>query len=637
MCICASTMAYLWLIMISVSVVGARDGLFDDDLYQNVLDQELCQEQLGGMRAFEFYDASFRIPQGLLTGNLVNLGNYDQCLRINQETESGRIQGKYCMIGFTGQEEIDIPLLSEQSWSEQLAWRKLNISEITKELTKYELVINKLARLGRVEHTTLWHNSRIFNTVPISLALCMPKTCTVNDVLGPILNNSLVPFGVTEQYCRLPEDKPFSGADYTAIVIFSIIGFITTLSTGYDLYCQFVLKEANKKANKLYCCFSVYTNTNRLMTFTEKSGSLDCLDGMRSLSILWIILGHVYSNYLIIYAINLSEFFEWFGKRRAIWLLSADVAVDTFFTMSGLLLVYTTTNKMTPMKLLKNLHWFYLNRLLRMFPLLACVVLLQASVFFRVTDGPNWWFLGSQCVPQTWYVSVDVQLHILSPLLLFWVLRGRLSAWRSFTIGLVAALTANTVYCFFNDFSDGGDYFKYYYYNTLIRAPPFIIGMIFGYFLHTVRDRKVYMPVTLVITGSLLALFGSSYAMYQEYPEWNNPIIEDLNLSFEKSLWALANCWMIFICVCGYGGPINWFLSLKIWKFVARISYAMYIFHFSIMFMHAGSMTLPFYYSMENIVASAKPPKPEVEPHGSEQTDTTVEIANTDRIDKEDI
>lgn len=107
--------------------------------------------------------------------------------------------------------------------------------------------------------------------------------------------------------------------------------------------------------------------------------------------------------------------------------------------------------------------------------------------------------------------------------------------------------------------------------------------MIFGYFLHTVREKKVYMPLvrimtflklllksickisrtyeylclifqTLVTTGSLLALFGSGYAMYQEYPEWNNPIIEDLNLSFEKSLWALSVCWMIFACVCGYGG-----------------------------------------------------------------------------------
>lgn len=59
------------------------------------------------------------------------------------------------MMGLTGQEEINIPFLSEQSWSEKVTWKKINISEINQELTKYKLVINKLTRLGRVEHTTL--------------------------------------------------------------------------------------------------------------------------------------------------------------------------------------------------------------------------------------------------------------------------------------------------------------------------------------------------------------------------------------------------------------------------------------------------------------------------------------------------
>lgn len=41
-------------------------------------------------------------------------------------------------------------------------------------------------------------------------------------------------------------------------------------------------------------------------------------------------------------------------------------------------------------KLLKNLHVFYLHRLLRMFPLLATVVLFQASIFHWISDGPVW-------------------------------------------------------------------------------------------------------------------------------------------------------------------------------------------------------------------------------------------------------
>lgn len=44
------------------------------------------------------YDASFRVPQGILTGNLAHLGNFYQCLAIRQDAEDGPIEGKYCTI-----------------------------------------------------------------------------------------------------------------------------------------------------------------------------------------------------------------------------------------------------------------------------------------------------------------------------------------------------------------------------------------------------------------------------------------------------------------------------------------------------------------------------------------------------------
>lgn len=43
-----------------------------------------------------------------------------------------------------------------------------------------------------------------------------------------------------------------------------------------------------------------------------------------------------------------------------------------------------------PVKLLKNLHLFYLNRFLRMFPVLAATILLQASVLHYIYDGAMW-------------------------------------------------------------------------------------------------------------------------------------------------------------------------------------------------------------------------------------------------------
>ncbi|KAI8432268.1 hypothetical protein MSG28_004705 [Choristoneura fumiferana] len=74
------------------------DDLFDDELYRAALQPALCARQLAGMRRADFYDASFREPEGLLGGNLYSLGNYHQCLAINQDFPGNNIQGKYCMI-----------------------------------------------------------------------------------------------------------------------------------------------------------------------------------------------------------------------------------------------------------------------------------------------------------------------------------------------------------------------------------------------------------------------------------------------------------------------------------------------------------------------------------------------------------
>lgn len=66
-------------------------------------------------------------------------------------------------------------------------------------------------------------------------------------------------------------------------------------------------------------------------------------------------------------------------------------------------------------KLLKNLHLFYLNRILRMFPLLATIVLLQASILHYIHDGPNWHSVADiveQCRINWWSTLLYVQNYV---------------------------------------------------------------------------------------------------------------------------------------------------------------------------------------------------------------------------------
>ncbi|XP_063538699.1 nose resistant to fluoxetine protein 6-like [Cydia strobilella] len=577
------------------------------------------------MDTFEFYDASFRFPQNMLRGNVFSLGNYHQCLAINQPEG---IRGKYCLIQT---HSLQIPILAggNVTWAEiENVWSEEN-------LRTYEAVQEELALSDEdISRTSVVD---IINGAPsLTLALCVPRPCKVADVLQALDTNFNVQFNYTEQFCRLPDDKPYSGADITALVIFSIIGCLTLASTAYELNHIFIKKENNNnnnmflvttKPDELRSCFSVYGNTDRLLTLASKPGALDCLDGIRALSILWVMTGHSFLAHLNSYLSNYVDLLEWSANIRAVYILSANLSVDSFFVLSGLLLVYTAANKMKPMQLIKNLHLFYLHRLLRMFPLLAAAVLLQASVFHHVSDGvrwnrvaweaqkcrDHWWsaLLHIQnlvnprgiCVAHSWYLSVDVQLHILSPLVLFWVLGSRRSAWAGLAAAILCSLTFVTVYSFLMNFTGNqldDHYSVYFYRNTLARSPVFIIGMLCGYVLHVSRNKKIVMPWWSVCFGHTLALVLSGYCMYHEHPEWSQ-LATNFNTALVRPAWAVSLCWLIVACVNGYAGPINWFLSINLWKFVARISYSMYIFHLPMQFIMVGANIMPMYFHFEGV------------------------------------
>lgn len=72
---------------------------------------------------------------------------------------------------------------------------------------------------------------------------------------------------------------------------------------------------------------------------------------------------------------------------------------------------------------------------------------------------------------------------------------------------------------------------------------------------------------------------------------------------FSRLLWAVALSYIIFACVHGYGGPINWFLSLEVWQPFSRLSYAVYLLHFYVMLAVTGSMRDALYFSDMFIVS----------------------------------
>lgn len=86
----------------------------------------------------------------------------------------------------------------------------------------------------------------------------------------------------------------------------SVIGFFLLLGTAYD----YLYSGENK--NRFLIAFSIPTNAEKLFNCSsEKSkNSIGCLNGMRALSMIWVIFGHTVATNIGFPTINLIDIFK---------------------------------------------------------------------------------------------------------------------------------------------------------------------------------------------------------------------------------------------------------------------------------------------------------------------------------------
>lgn len=109
-----------------------------------------------------------------------------------------------------------------------------------------------------------------------------------------------------------------------------------------------------------------------------------------------------------------------------------------------------------------------------------------------------------------------------------------------------------------------------------------------------------YLGWLISFTIMAAVIFGN-YPL-QQPKSTNTKLDYGLYDALSRVGWALALCYIIFACVHGYGGPINWFLSLQFWLPLSRLSYAIYLIHFPIILMNVLTMKqAPYFNEMTGV------------------------------------
>jgi hypothetical protein len=228
-----------------------------------------------------------------------------------------------------------------------------------------------------------WYNPDwLLGTNVIKFATCIPSTCTDDDAMYG-LNNFLDETGLAEQVnshvysftlgCQAEDEEvQLTSGDMAMLVFLLAMGILKSVSILIDPYQRFVRKD--KFPNQLLGIvegFSAHHNIQKLFNTKTSGDNLGCINGIRFISMTWVLIGHTFQQYL--YAPFLNNVFTFYSaggplSKPAITVIwNAMDSVDTFFLIGSILLSYLTLRELD-----KNgggvKMWlmFYLQRYLRL-------------------------------------------------------------------------------------------------------------------------------------------------------------------------------------------------------------------------------------------------------------------------------
>ncbi|ALC49556.1 CG14204, partial [Drosophila busckii] len=521
------------------------------------------------MWALQMIDSWGHLPSGILYGSIRGLGNYEECIRINHEMSGGEeLLGKFCFAFFD---------------------------------------TSKYMGAGFAE----------FGNADLRTAVCFPNGCSgtfmaqlLRDVIQKAANITISPSFITinDGYCHTSVNPPLDGFAIFVIVFLSVLAGIVLLCTLWDYF----LCEDQKKLPRLVKIWSLRANSRDLFRIVDSKSNpnvIDCLHGLRCMSLIWVIIGHAYIVSIRGPNINLVDIPTWIESAFSMLIKHATFAVDTFLFISGLLVSMISMRLIVKAKGKLNFPMMYLHRYLRLTPVLGVAIMVYMKILPIIGNGPlydgvipsvvqdcqKYWYwtlvymqnyaVTDMCLQHTWYLAADMQLYIISPIFIFGLYfwgRKAVAAIVTFMLLLVACFITTMV---INKYTlvllQNG---RQLYQPTHLHASPWIVGLLFGYYLHRTVGKTYNLSKLTVWIGWIICLgliFTCIFALYP-YSAYNMnlpTINEAFYISLNRIAWPLALCWVVFACKYGYGGMANSFLSSYMWMPLSKLSYSAYIWH----------------------------------------------------------
>ncbi|XP_046748457.1 nose resistant to fluoxetine protein 6-like [Diprion similis] len=589
------------------------------DMISNDACKDQCKSMMAGIHnltswAVKFYDSSGKFPDGVLGGSLYQLGNFDECLQIGLLDDAPLgVNGQYCL----GEVGINVPDLYRNR--NGTIWKDFGPPK-----ERSEVVVSKLH----------W-------------GICVPAACQPQDVEDVVRSVLAVAFSgsrlkltprIPEGSCYKRSSESYNNLDIAYIwLIFTLI-FLVFAGTAFHL--TYLIRKENIPKGTLpeaLVGFSLILNMRKLNSSAKmEEMDLSCISGIKVIAMLIIITGHSLIFIISGPVLNLKFWQVAVTKVENAIFVNSPLLVDTFLLLSGFLITMLVLDQLNKGHSI-NFLFVYLLRYIRLTPAYFVVVGFYMTWFTKLGSGPmwsriyveqerclaSWWsnilyinnYVNTDqlCMFQSWYLSVDTQLFVLAPLVIY-----PLHKWRRAGEFILAGVTAlsvvipfvltlrnhldPTLLVYSDEMSDlsQNHFFATSYIKTHTRASSYCFGLVFGYIVHRIRLSDYKLSSTTVRIGWLfasLSLIGSMFTIVVFYGPRKNfmPIEAAFYASLHRVFWSLGTGWIILACVTKNGGVMAKILQWKPFLLLSRLTYCAYLMNGIVVLSSVASTRSPQY------------------------------------------
>ncbi|XP_044746794.1 nose resistant to fluoxetine protein 6-like [Coccinella septempunctata] len=557
--------------------------------------------------AYEMLDATARSSVGVLRGSVFHMGNFDQCLSARAPFET-----KYCLATVIA----DVPRPENP--------RKDPIS------LYFKPDENVLQRLYKYKDKT--QQSRNV----INLGWCVPSSCSPDDLEGSLniylenettlLSDQNVTYSakINNLFCQSESDLIyFDGLDISFCVLCVVIILLVVGGSSYD-FSRIKTPETKLKrttfTQKMILAFSVKKNFLDLTKIDERNNALKILYGIKTFSILLIIMDHRFGTFVSSAIFNFDYVERQYRSPFACFIFHGDLFVDTFFMFSGLLVAYGLLGQFEKRKV--NAGFLIILRYIRLTPVYAFVIFYYATLFNHTGSGPlwkliaggdsqdcrtNWWtnllYISNyvnadhMCMTHSWYLPCDFHYFIIAiGICLLIHQKRKLGLYTLFMvviISLIIPFLITVLYqrpamlFFYPDFLTSPKNhpdFLMTYSKSHTRATPYFVGMFSGYIYHKLKGSNYHIPMKrslVILATSIILLLGAiltGAVFYNPYHPYS-AVESGLYSALHRVAWALGSVGLLYVASFGHAIPLNRILTWSPWIPLSKLIYSAYLIH----------------------------------------------------------